>query len=62
MALDISTIKGTNAHDGRITNLFLKLLGLCISRFGAHPVTGIMWVNHHRLFTNLRKSDNRYWF
>jgi uncharacterized membrane protein len=62
ITLLILDLKVPTTHDGHLALALLRQWPTYFAYLVSFAFIGIMWVNHHRLFTHIRRSDNRLLF
>lgn len=62
ITLLILDLKVPMAPEGHLCGALLRQWPAYFAFLVSFAFTGIMWVNHHRLFTHIRRSDNRLLF
>lgn len=58
ITLLVLEIKIPNAGDAHLAGLLLREWPFYLSFVISFAFIGIMWINHHRLFTHIKRSDN----
>jgi uncharacterized membrane protein len=58
ITLLILEIKIPTSSDGHLSSSLIRQWPSYISFLASFAFIGIMWINHHRLFTHIRRSDN----
>ena len=62
ITLLVLNLKIPMGQDGHLSTALLQQWPMYFAFLVSFAFIGIMWVNHHRLFNHIRRSDNRLLF
>jgi TMEM175 potassium channel family protein len=62
ITLLVLNLKVPSGQDGHLASELLRQWPMYFAFLVSFAFIGIMWVNHHRLFNHIRRSDNRLLF